>query len=130
MSQQPTRLIDGFEFAAAGATQRGTIPLGSFARLRDLLESDAGEATYELHGVRDGLGRPSLRLHIRATLQLRCQRCLEALRLEVNTQSLLVLTASQEEIDADSAGAEAADRVLAGHEMPVATLVEDELILA
>jgi hypothetical protein len=46
MSHQP--VIDGFEFASAGATQQGTLPVSEFPRLRDLLASDAGEVAYEV----------------------------------------------------------------------------------
>ena len=135
MSQQPGRaVINGLEFAQAGATQRGAFPLGTFARLRDLLASDSGEATYEVRGVRDARDRPSLRLRVQATLQLRCQRCLEALPQVVEADSLLVLAVSQAEIEADQAGPDtgpdAPDLVLGGAEMSLAALVEDELILA
>jgi uncharacterized protein len=123
-------VIDGFEFAAAGAKQQGVLPLSSFPRLRDVLASDAGEAAFSLEGVRDTHGRPSLSVKVQATLQLRCQRCLEPLPLAVDSDSVLVLAATQAEIDADPEGMDAPDRVLAGHEMPVADLVEDELILA
>jgi uncharacterized protein len=128
MSHQP--VIDGFEFASAGATQEGTLPLSSFPRLQDLVLSTAGEAGYTLRGVRDERGRPSLRLTVRATLQLRCQRCLGPMSHEVEGDALLVLAASQEEIDADPATVDAPDRVLAGKEMAVRDLVEDELLLA
>ena len=67
MSHQP--VIDGFEFATAGATQEGTLPLSSFARLQDVLVSDAGDVRYAVHGVRDERGRSSLELRVRATLQ-------------------------------------------------------------
>ncbi|MGQ0654658.1 MAG: YceD family protein [Betaproteobacteria bacterium] len=127
MSRQ---LIDGVEFAAAGATQQGVLPLSSFPRLRDLLATDAGTAAYALEGLRDARGRPGLSVKVQATLQLRCQRCLEPLPLEVDPDSLLVLAASQAEIDAEPESVDAPDRVVAGHEMPVADLVEDELILA
>ena len=128
MSHQP--VIDGFEFATAGATQQGTLPLGSFPRLQDVLVSDKGEAAYTLSGVRDERGRPSLRLEVHATLQLRCQRCLGPLSHEVDTDEILVLAASQAEIDADPMTAEAPSRVIAAKEMAVRDLVEDELILA
>jgi uncharacterized protein len=128
MSHQP--VIDGFEFATAGATQEGKLPLSSFPRLQDLLVSDAGDVTYALRGVRDERGRPSLQLSVQATLQLRCQRCLGPLTHEVHAAQLLVLAASQAEIDADPASVDAPDRVLAGKEMAVRDLVEDELILA
>ena len=128
MSHQP--VIDGFEFASAGATQQGVLPLSGFERLRDVLASDEGEVAYELRGMRDERGRPSLRLRVDGTLQLRCQRCLGPLAFEVKADSLLVLAATQAEIDADPADVESPDRILATKHMAVAGLVEDELILA
>jgi uncharacterized protein len=128
MSHQP--VIDGFEFATAGATQEGTLPLGSFPRLQDVLVSDKGDAAYTLRGVRDERGRPSLRLEVHATLTLRCQRCLGPLVHRVDTDEVLVLAASQAEIDADPMTVEAPSRVIAGKDMAVRDLVEDELILA
>ena len=128
MSHQP--VIDGFEFATAGATQEGTLPLASFPRLQDVLVSDSGDVAYKLQGVRDERGRPSLRLSVRATLQLRCQRCLGPLAHAVRAEGLLVLAATLAEIDAEPAAVDSPDRVLAGKEMAVRDLVEDELILA
>ena len=87
--QQP--VIDGFEFASAGASKQGAWPLGDFPRLRDMLAADTGEVAYKLDGMRDGRGRPSLRVRVRGTLQLRCQRCLEAMPFEVQADALLVL---------------------------------------
>ncbi len=128
MSHQP--VIDGFEFASAGAMQQGVMPLGGFPRLRDLLASDAGEVAYEVKGLRDARGRPSLRVKVRGTLLLRCQRCLEAMRFEISEEEMLVLAATQAEIDSDPADAQAPARVLAGKEMALRELIEDELILA
>ncbi len=128
MSHQP--VIDGFEFAAAGANQRGAWSVTDFPRLRDMLAGDAGEIDYEIDGVRDARGRPALRVRLRGTLRLRCQRCLEALEFAVETDETLVLAASLAEIDADPADAHAPDRLLACEEMPLRELLEDELILA
>lgn len=128
MSHQP--VIDGFEFASAGATQQGKIAIGEFSRLRDQLASDAGEVAYEVQGLRDERGRPSLRVKVQGTLQLRCQRCLEAMAFEVDEDDVLVLAATQAEIDADPADAHAPDRVLASKKMALRDLVEDQLILA
>jgi len=127
-------VIDGFEFASAGATQQGVWPLGEFPRLRDMLAADqgkeSGEVKYELTGVRDARGRPGLRLKVRGTLQLRCQRCLEPMAFEVDTDETLVLAATLAEIHAEPGDANAPDRVVAGKEMSLRDLVEDELILA
>ena len=126
--QQP--VIDGFEFASAGASKQGDWPLSDFARLRDMLASHAGEVQYSIQGVRDERGRPALRIKVWGTLQLRCQRCLEALPFDVSTDETLVLAGTLAEIHAEPADAHAADRVVAGKEMPVRELIEDELILA
>jgi uncharacterized protein len=128
MSRQP--VIDGFEFASAGATQQGTWPLKELPRLRDVLAHDAGEVAYDITGVRDERGRPGLRLKVSGTLVLRCQRCLEPMEFEVNTDETLVLAATLAEIHAEPADAHAPDRVVAGREMALGALIEDELILA
>jgi uncharacterized protein len=126
--QQP--VIDGFEFASAGASRQGIWPVSDFPRLGDLLAGDEGEVTYKIDGVRDERGRPSLRVKVRGTLQLRCQRCLDAMPLEVQADETLVLAGTLAEIHAEPADAHGADRVVAGKEMPVRDLIEDELILA
>jgi uncharacterized protein len=128
MPHQP--VIDGLEFASAGAIQQGVWPLSDFQRLRDMLASDAGEVAYRVQGTRDDNGRPALQLRVEGTLQLRCQRCLEPLPFEVRVEDLLVLAATLSEIHAEPADAYAPDRILAGKAMPVRELVEDELILA
>jgi uncharacterized protein len=128
MSHEP--VIDGFEFASAGAKQQGIWPASAFPRLRDTLASEVGEVGYEIEGVHDERGRPALRLRVNGTLQLRCQRCLEPMPFQVQTDETLVLAGSLAEIHADPADANAPDRVLGGREMRVRELVEDEVILA
>ena len=127
---QPQPVIDGFEFASAGATQQGVWPIRDFPRLADMLAADKGEVAYQIDGVRDERGRPSLQVKVRGTLQLRCQRCLEPMQYEVDADELLVLAGTLAEIHAEPADASGADRVVAGKEMPVRDLIEDELILA
>jgi len=127
---QPQPVIDGFEFASAGASLRGALPIRDFPRLNDMLARHEGEVAYEIEGLRDERGRPGLRLKVRARLELRCQRCLEGLPFEVQADEVLVLAGTQAEIDAEPADVHAADRVVAAEEMSVRELVEDELILA
>jgi len=127
---QPQPVIDGFEFASAGASLEGALPIRDFPRLRDMLAGHDGEIAFEVEGVRDERGRPALRLKLRGRLALRCQRCLEPLPFEVGSDEVLVLAGTQAEIDAEPADVHAADRVVAAKEMSVRELVEDELILA
>lgn len=127
---QPQPVIDGFEFASAGASLTGALSIHDFPRLRDMLAKHEGYVAYEVEGMRDQRGRPALRLKVRGRLDLRCQRCLEALPFEIEADEVLVLAGTQAEIDAEPADVDAADRVVAAKEMPVRELVEDELILA
>ena len=126
---QPQPVIDGFEFASAGSNLQGVWPISDFPRLRDMLAAHEGEVSYEVDGLRDARGRPSLRVKVRGMLRLRCQRCLEVLPLEVEADETLVLASTQAEIDAEPADVNSPDRVVGGKEMPVRDLLEDELIL-
>lgn len=128
MSAQP--VIDGFEFAESGRILRGRIVLSDFPRLRDVMADMNGELEYAVAGVRDDKGRLALRVSVAGSLRVRCQRCLGALELPVDIDSTLVLARSEEELTAEPLDVEAADWVLAGKDMRVGELLEDELLLA
>ncbi|MBM3367778.1 MAG: DUF177 domain-containing protein [Betaproteobacteria bacterium] len=123
-------VIDGLEFARAGSKLQASWPVSDFPRLRDGLNADSGKIDCELEGIQENLGRRALRLRLSGTLQLTCQRCLGALAQAVRVDEVLLLAESQAEIDAEPVNPEAPERILAGREMQVHELVEDELVLA
>ena len=128
MSHQP--VIDGLEFARTGSKLQGAWPVADFPRLRDALRTDEGTLQCELRGVPEEMGRPALRLRVDGTLQFVCQRCLGALEYPLHIEVSLQLAATQAEIDADPLEAEGPERIVAGRQMPVRELIEDELLLA
>jgi uncharacterized protein len=128
MSHQP--VIDGLEFAKARSRLRGARPVAEFLRLHDALRSAAGNLRYELQGVPEERGRPALHLKVQGELHLTCQRCLGALEFPLRIETSLRLAASQEEVDAEPLETEGPESILAGKEMPVQALVEDEVLLA
>jgi uncharacterized protein len=128
MSHQP--VINGLEFARTGAKLQGAWPAADFPRLRDALRTDEGSLRYELQGVPQEQGHPALRLKLEGALQLSCQRCLGALEYPLRIEVLLRLAATQAEADAEPIEAEGPELIVAGREMPVHDLVEDELLLA
>jgi DUF177 domain-containing protein len=128
MSHQP--VIDGLEFAKAASKLQGAWPVAEFLRLHDALRSTAGTLHYELRGVPEERGQPALHLKVRGELHLTCQRCLRALELALRIDTSLRLAATQAEIDAEPLDAEGPESILAGKEMQVRTLVEDEVLLA
>ncbi|HXZ50841.1 MAG TPA: YceD family protein [Burkholderiales bacterium] len=123
-------VIDGYDFATAGATLRGTWAIGDFPRLRDKLASSTGAIDYKVEGVRDDLGRAALRVTIEGALRLTCQRCLEPLDFAVSVDTTLVLAHTEAEMEALPDDASEPERIVGGKEMPVGELLEDELLLA
>jgi uncharacterized protein len=128
MSHQP--VIDGLEFAKAGSRLQGSWPVAEFLRLQDALRTTAGLLRYELRGVPEERGRPVLRLKVDGVLSLICQRCLGALEFPLGIEVSLRLAATQEEVDAEPLDAEGPECIVAGKEMRVQALVEDEVLLA
>mgnify|MGYP002065962703 CR=1 FL=1 len=128
MPHQP--VIDGLEFARTGSKLHGASPIAGFSRLRDVLRTDEGTLQYDLLGVAQERGYPALHLRVGGVLQLACQRCLDALEFPLHIDVLLVLAATQAEVDAEPLQAEGPERIVAGREMPVRDLVEDEVLLA
>lgn len=94
-----------------------------------LAQSGCTAATlgYVLQGGRNENNRLSLHLEIAGPLVLQCQRCLGPLEFPLAVSNDLELASSQAEIDAAD---DDLDRVLASAHLDVATLVEDEAILA
>ncbi|MCZ7564322.1 MAG: YceD family protein [Burkholderiales bacterium] len=118
--------IDGLEFARTGATRSGVLDPARLPRLKEL-GCRSAELRYTLRGGTSAQGRPMLLVEAAGALELVCQRCLEALRLPVDVCTELELATSQQEVDAAE---DDLDRVLTSRSMPVAELVEDEVILA
>ncbi len=71
--------------------------------------------------------KPGLRLAVNGSVRLQCQRCLGEVKYPLRLEVQLELAASEAEI---LAADDDVDRVLAGRDMRVAVLVEDELIMA
>jgi uncharacterized protein len=128
MSRQP--VIDGLEFARTGSKLQGALPVAGFLRMRDSLCTNKGTVRYELLGVPEELGRPALRLRVGGELQFVCQRCLGALQFPLHIDVSLQLAATQAELDAAPLAAEGPEWIVAGPQMPVCDLIEDELLLA
>ena len=128
MSHPP--VIDGLDFARTGSILDGAWPVSGFSRLRDVLRTAEGTLQYGLRGVPQERGCPALRLTVGGALQLVCQRCLGALEYPLQIDVSLLLAATQAEVDAEPLLADGPERIVAGREMPVLDLVEDEVLLA
>jgi len=128
MSPALPSLLDPWRAVDSGSVLVGRLPLSSLLRLRGSLVEARGDVRFRLAFSRDEAQRAVLRCEVAATLRLRCQRCLEALDHEVDTDTLLALVSG---IDEERHLPEPYDPLPVGNE-PIrpGDLIEDELLLA
>lgn len=119
---------DPIQLAEQGRTYEGELELAGLSRLEDLLARNNGLVRYRLAFDRDGRGRPHVAGHLTGMLSLRCQRCLEVFELAITRDWRVTLLAEAGEEALLDDGEDA--RLVSDQGMPLAELVEDELILA
>ena len=153
--------IDAFAFARLGKEAQGSVPLARLTRLVDgLPEQPAGEAGLAHWSVRgevskSGLlaGQPLLHLHVRANPLVVCQRCNAPFAYPVDSEVVLQLVKSEDELDDGSGSGEHSggyagededdedeegkgfvsnlpERVVGSHHFDLLAQIEDELILS
>jgi len=118
--------LDGLQFARGRAEVSGAIGIADLPRLA-AMGCDAATLAYTVRGGQSGGGHPSLTIEIDGELRLVCQRCLGPFAFPLAAGTELELAESEREIEAAD---DDVDRVLATKAMDIATLVEDEVILA
>ena len=125
MSEQV--VSDPLKFARGRQSLEGNLSVASMLRLKDFLASEAGKIEYRLTGYLNEEGEPSLRCQVSGTLQMICQRCLEPMNYALKVDTVLLLTNDAQLLQDDDP--EAPDRILAQQDLPVADLVEEEILL-
>jgi uncharacterized protein len=128
MSEALPELLDPRRAVATGAEFAGVLPLRKLPRLREMLLNPDGFASYQLRFGRDRQGRDVVWGHVVATLALCCQRCSEALSLDVDSDISLALTEGLDE--AAKLPDDYEPLLLPGRLIRASELIEDELILA
>ena len=122
-------VINSLEFARNGEALQGSVTVAALGRLQDLLFSHDGVLDYALTGRRGDNGKLYLACTVKGELQLRCQRCLEALAHPVSIDSELELIEDEAAplglVDEDDLN----DAIQADPKMDVLALVEDEVLL-
>ncbi len=134
MSSQPLQdlsrtYIEGFEFAREGRRLEGEIPLSNLERLADRVLDQAGALHCRIDGESGRQGN-FLQLDIGGILNLRCERCLEAMSFQLDVKNRLRLMRPGEEWPEDELEDDAADAIEAGRELLVLPLIEEEVLLA
>jgi uncharacterized protein len=127
-------VINSVEFARDGGVLQGVVAIASMRRLQDLLVASDGRVQVDVRGSLDAERRPWLWLRVNGSVQLRCQRCLDALGLQLMLENGLRLILPgqpwpEDELEPGS-GEEADDAIEAEDALSVLSLVEDEILLA
>lgn len=127
-------VIDSLQFAREGGRRSGLVPVAVLERLADALADKAGELAWQVAGERDGEGKSWLRLTVQGSLNLRCQRCLEAVSYPLDIESRLLLVPPgrpwPEDLQDGGLADDAGDAIEASAEQALLPLVEEEVLLA
>ncbi len=126
---KPT-VINNLEIAKKQESLTGKITAKGCDRLIegiDRTKQDDLDINYQLSGHASTFHLPSLHLTVSASLPLVCQRCLEAMQLDVTLSFDYVIS---EEEPASFDGDDDVDWIEASREMNLNELIEDELLIA
>jgi uncharacterized protein len=127
MSGGPADLVDCVRLGRDGATLERVFALRDLPRLADVLTDPRGEvsASYEFGRTEDA--KAGVRIAIRATPMLQCQRCLQPFGLELATNSEIEFASDESAAVVDGARE---PYVMQGGTVSLRDLAEEELILA
>lgn len=120
--------FDAIRLAREHGVVEGSVDPHELDRVSDQL-TGPGRVDWRIEGTSDPSGRPALRIRLRGSVTLECQRCLAdfASPIDVATEVLLARDdAELAALDADSS----LEVVLAAGPLDPLALVEDELVLA
>ncbi|MFT5484900.1 MAG: hypothetical protein ACI9GW_003569 [Halieaceae bacterium] len=120
-------LLDMRKLAARGTVVNGFIAVAELARIKSLLASDRGTVTAHCEFSTDEEGRALLTVRSSVTLDVACQRCLEATQIEVTTDSVLCVVTGEDKIGTLPASME--PLIIAEDPANLWSVVEDELLL-
>jgi uncharacterized protein len=121
--------IDVPEFAHRAEAMAGETPVVALPRVRELLAKPEGDVRYECVGAVRRDGKPSIRLHVAASVWMVCQRCLAPVRVDIESDRELVFVPEAALGDVADEESDADYLPLGGRVSPM-ELVEDELLLS
>lgn len=125
--------VDTYVLARLGREVAGRTGIARFERLiGDLPAQEGSEVVWSVRGETDAHGQRFLRVDVKASPVLMCQRCMQPFVFPVKVDSRLQLVASEADLDPEGGldDDEAPERILGSQRFDVLELVEDEIILA
>jgi uncharacterized protein len=128
MQRQPLpKLVDARKFAAVDSDISASVPVSQLPRFVEGLAGDQGLVDVDLHFFRDDQGFYRIEGKATTRVEVLCQRCLEAMPIDVDADFELAIVWTDEQAKALP---KTLDPVLVGEEaLSLYELVQDELIL-
>jgi len=126
MSGKLPSKIDPFKAADQSRVLRGVVNTKQFKRLDKAIISIEDELSVGCSFLRDDLNRPYVELNCKASMVLRCERCLGSMdfKFELKNHRLQLIDASNHSAEAD------VDGLLVEHnDLYLSELLEDEILL-
>lgn len=103
--------------------------MSEMLRLQDLMADPAGKISYVVRGFQNKDGGSKLEVTLDGMLQLRCQRCLNALAYPVKLCSCLLLV-QEGDLEEPSDEQDDRDSIQADKHMNVLAMLEEEILLS
>lgn len=123
-------VIDSLAFAREARHLVGELAVSDLPRLADVLADNIGQLSCRLSGGRNEEGKLFLLLEVAGELCLKCQRCLDPLVLPLAIKSTILLVPPGAPWPDEGLADDAADAIEALVEQSVASLIEEEVLLA
>ena len=125
-------LDDPGEFCRKGQEYGGRIKVADLARLSAVCANKSGELLWTVTGKTGLFGHPQLDLTVKGSVDLVCQRCLEAFSLDLDSRAAIILAESEEKADEIEEALDEDDPtevIVGGEKIDILVLVEDEVLL-
>lgn len=121
--------IDTHRFAERGERIDQQLTVAQLPRLRQECVGPFEPVDVSVLGVRSPHGKPGVRVAMRASIRVRCQRCLKPMAIELAPVSAFEWVSTETELEAGD-NEDEWDSVLAPDLFDLLPLLEDELLLA
>lgn len=121
--------VNPFRMIEQRRSLTGVLPLQQLPRLRELaVGSEVSEFKVEMIFTHSASGLPLIAGSVTGELWLSCQRCLEPVKVTIDTQLNVVLTTSQTDREPEEEGYEL--YIVDDERIFVRDFIEDEILLA
>jgi uncharacterized protein len=121
--------VNPFRLIEQRRSLSGVLPLQQLPRVRELAaESTDSEFAVEMIFTHSASGLPLITGSVKGEVALNCQRCLEPVTVQVDTQLNVVLTTSQTDREPEEEGYEL--YIVENEQIFIRDFIEDEILLA